>query len=197
MQFADCSLATVVLYNKEIRNRLSPAFTVYALIQLDGGPQGITVTVGTGGTYKMDPAAGTVLFKQLPVFKFSTVVLYLSAIEYSVSFVPKVIAIHPVGGVQTVACCVLITMVGVAVGIEVGTDCVGSGDANSTAKVVGMGDGVGGRVDEDVSANASEIPPMTRINETAPMINPLPIWRRTFMPSSQSPCCSWRWEAAR
>ena len=50
MQLADCSLATVVLYINEMRYRFSPAFTVWALIQEDGGPHGITVTVGIGGT---------------------------------------------------------------------------------------------------------------------------------------------------
>lgn len=50
MQLADCNRATVVLYNKEMRYRFSPAFTLCALIQLDGGPHGMTVTVGTGGT---------------------------------------------------------------------------------------------------------------------------------------------------
>jgi len=135
----------------------------------------MTVTVGTGGTYKMDPAAGSVLFKQLLLFKFSTVVLYRSAIEYSVSFVPRVMAIHPAGGLHTTACDVLITMVGVAVEITVGIFCVGRGDANSTANVVEVGDDVGGGDKVDVSANASEIPPITRISEIAPIINPLPI----------------------
>ena len=47
----------------------------------------MTVTVGTGGTNKSEPVAGMVLFKQLLAFKTSVVVLYLSAIVYSVSFV--------------------------------------------------------------------------------------------------------------
>ena len=50
MQLADCNNATVVLYNNEMRYRFSPAFTVWAFTQLDGGPHGMTVTVGTGGT---------------------------------------------------------------------------------------------------------------------------------------------------
>jgi len=46
----------------------------------------MTVTVGTGGTYNNDPAAGMVLFKQLLAPNISVVVLYLSAMVYSVSF---------------------------------------------------------------------------------------------------------------
>ena len=167
------------------------------MIHVGGGPQGITVTVGTGGTYKMDPAAGAVSLRQLPVLKFSAVVLYRSAIEYIVSFVPTVIAIQPAGGLHTTAWGVLTTRVGVAEGIAVGVLCVGRGDANSTANVVGIGEGVGGRVDEAVSANESEIPPMTRISEIAPMIKPLPIWRRAFIANSPPPHCSWKWEATR
>lgn len=75
MQFADCNCVTVVLNSNEMRKRLSPAFTVYALIQPNGGPHGITVTVGTNGTYRIEPAAGTALFKQLLAFKTSAVVL--------------------------------------------------------------------------------------------------------------------------
>lgn len=81
MQLADCKRGTVVLYSREIRKRLSPAFTVYALIQLDGGPQGMTVTVGTGGTYRSDPAVTGLFPKQLPMLKLSAVVLYRSAME--------------------------------------------------------------------------------------------------------------------
>jgi len=65
----------VVLYNREIRNKLSPGFTVYAFIQVDGGPHGMTVTVGTGGTYKMDPAAGAAPFKQFFASRISAVIL--------------------------------------------------------------------------------------------------------------------------
>lgn len=64
---------------------------MYALIQPAKGPQGMTVTVGTGGTYKRDPTAGIVLFKQLLVFKISAVVLYLSAMVYSVSLTLTII----------------------------------------------------------------------------------------------------------
>jgi hypothetical protein len=39
----------------------------------------MTVTVGTGGTYNLEPTAGIVLFRQLLAFKASAVVLYLSA----------------------------------------------------------------------------------------------------------------------
>ena len=195
MQFADCSCATVVLYNKDIRYKLSPAFTEYALIHEAGGPQGITVTVGTGGTNRVDPAATVALFKQLPALKLSAVVLYRSAIEYSVSFVPTVIRIHPLGILQTAACGVFTTVVGTAVEVAVGIICVGRGDANSTANVVGMGEGVGGDDGAAVSANASEIPPITRISEIAPMINPLPIWRRAFIATSPPQSCRWRWAA--
>ena len=51
----------------------------------------------------------------------------------------------------------------------------GSGDANSTAKVVGRGEGVGGISGADVSASDREIPPMTSRREMAPIMNPLPI----------------------
>lgn len=196
MQLADCSFATVVLYSRDIRYKLSPAFTEYALIHEDGGPQGITVTVGTGGTNIVDPGGTIALSKQLPALKFSAVVLYRSAIEYSVSFVPTVIRIQPVGMLQTEGC-VFTTAVGIAVEVDVGIICVGRGDANSTANVVGMGEGVGGEDNVDVSASASEIPPITRISEIAPMINPLPICRRTFIPGSPPHSCRWRWEAAR
>ena len=158
---------------------------------MDGGPQGITVTVGTGGTNTVEPDVTIALSKQLPALKFSAVVLYRSAIEYSVSFVPTVIRIQPVGMLHT-GTCVLTTAVGMAVEVDVGMFSVGMGDANSTANVVGMREGVGGDVCADVSASASEIPPITRINEIAPMINPLPIWRRTFMVSSPCLSCLWR-----
>ena len=73
-------------YDKAIRNKVSPGWTIYLFTQPKGGPQGITVTVGTGGTNKSEPAAGIVLFKQLLTFNTSAVVLYLSAMLYSVSF---------------------------------------------------------------------------------------------------------------
>ena len=79
MQLARCNCGTVVRYKSEMRYRLSPGFTLYALIQPDGAPQGMTVTVGTGGTYKIEPVAGMVLFKQLLALKISAVVLCLSA----------------------------------------------------------------------------------------------------------------------
>ena len=144
------------------------------MIHVDGGPQGITVTVGTGGTNTVEPDVTIALSKQLPALKFSAVVLYRSAIEYSVSFVPTVIRIQPVGMLHT-GTCVLTTAVGMAVEVDVGMFSVGMGDANSTANVVGMREGVGGDVCADVSASANEIPPITRISEIAPMINPLPI----------------------
>jgi hypothetical protein len=73
--------------------------------------------------------------------------------------------------------------IGVSVDRASGSVGEGIGEANSTAKVVGMGEGVDGREGADVSARESEIPPMTSRSEIAPMINPLPIWRRTFMVS--------------
>jgi hypothetical protein len=198
MQLADCNNATVVLYNNEIRYKLSPAFTVYAHIHDEGGPHGITVTVGTGGTYKMEPVAGTVLFKQLLIFKLSTVVLYRSAIEYNVSLVPTVMGIHPPGIEHAAATCkVFVTTNGVGDGMAVGVFWVGIGDANSTANVVGVSGNVGVWDGGDDSANASEMPPITRIRDIAPMINPLPIWRRAFMINSLPPACPWRWEAIR
>jgi len=75
MQLADCNCATVVLYNREMRKRFSPALTVCDLTHVDGGPQGMTVTVGTGGTYKLEPAFKAVLFRQLPILRLSAVVL--------------------------------------------------------------------------------------------------------------------------
>jgi len=66
-------------YDKAIRNKVSPGWTTYLFTQPTGGPQGITVTVGTGGTNKSEPTAGMVLFKQLLAFNTSVVVLYLSA----------------------------------------------------------------------------------------------------------------------
>ena len=51
----------------------------------------MTVTVGTGGTYRSEPAVIFVLSRQFPALKLSAVVLYRSAMAYSVSFVPAVI----------------------------------------------------------------------------------------------------------
>lgn len=122
------------------------------------------------------------------VFRLSAVVLYRSAMEYNVSFAPTVMAIHPPGMVQVTACA------SVAVGDARTTNSVagvmnavgdgiadGTGDANSTAKVVGIGEGVGGREGADDSARDNEMPPITSRREIAPMMNPLPIWRRAFI----------------
>jgi hypothetical protein len=135
------------------------------------------VTVGTGGTYRIEPAAGTVLFKQLLILKLSTVVLYRSAIEYNVSFAPTTMETQPPGIEHVAAWIVFVTTNRVGDGMIVGMFCVesGSGDANSTTNVVGVDCAVGGWDDADVSANASEIPPITRTRDIAPMINPLPI----------------------
>lgn len=74
---------------------------------------------------------------------------------------------------------------------------MGNGEANSTAKVGGMGDGVGGAGGADVSVNDKEMPPMTSIRDRAPMTNPLPNWRRTFMFISPFPSRMMRGEGAR
>ena len=83
---------------------------------------------------------------------------------------------------------------GVLVGIAGGRVGEGNGEANSTAKVVGMGEGVGGRDGADVSAKESEMPPMTSRREMVPMMNPLPIWRRAFMVNS--PSLTYLWQSA-
>lgn len=79
MQLARCSCGYVMPYERAMRNRLSPGWTVCVFTQPAGEPHGMTVTVGTGGTYNNEPVMGMVLFKQLLVFKISAVVLYLSA----------------------------------------------------------------------------------------------------------------------
>ena len=135
----------------------------------------MTVTVGTGGTYRSEPGVTLVLSKQLPMLKLSAVVLYRSAIAYSVSFAPTVMRTHPPGMVHVVTDVAVAAGGGVSVGIVVGMFCVGSGDANSTANVVGLRNGVGVGCGADVSANANEMPPMTSMSEIAPMTNPLPI----------------------
>jgi hypothetical protein len=99
--------------------------------------------------------------------------------------------------VHGIACVVVAIGSSVSVGMAVGISSVGNGEANSTANVVGKGDGVGGRDGVEVSANESEIPPMTSKREIAPIINPLPIWRRVFMIISPHPNCSWRWVVTR
>ena len=68
-----------------------------------------------------------------------------------------------------------------SVGIAGGGVTDGNGDANSTANVVGMGEGVGGSDGAEVSARDSEMPPITSKSERVPMMNPLPIWRRAFI----------------
>ena len=84
----------------------------------------------------------------------------------------------------------------VSVGMVVGTFWAGSGDANSTANVVGLGDSAGDEDGVDVSANDNEMPPITSMSETAPMMNPLPIWRRAFMTSPPTLTLVCRGEAA-
>ena len=87
MQLATCNCGTVVRYKSEIRYKFSPGWTLFALTQPNGAPHGITVTVGTGGTYNIEPTVGMVLFKQLLALNISAVVLYLSAMVYNVSLV--------------------------------------------------------------------------------------------------------------
>jgi hypothetical protein len=118
---------------------------------------------------------------------------------YSVSLEPTIMETHPPGMVHEVDGRAVAMDVGVSVGMVVGIFCVGSGngDANSTAKVVGVENGVGGRDGADVSANANEIPPRTSISEIAPIINPLPIWRRAFIVIPPSLAYSRRWEVIR
>lgn len=141
----------------------------------------MTVTVGTSGTYSSEPGVRSVLSKQFPVLKLSAVVLYRSAIVYNVSFVPTVTRTHPAGMVHDFVGAMVAEGKDVWEGISVGMLCVGNGDANSTANVVGLRNGVGVGAGVDVSAKASEMPPMTSMSEIAPMTNPLPIWRRAFM----------------
>lgn len=75
IQLADCNCGAVVLYKSEMRYKFSPALTTCVLIHEDGGPQEMTVTVGTGGTYKTDPGVMVGLLKQLPTLKMAAVVL--------------------------------------------------------------------------------------------------------------------------
>jgi len=82
---------------------------------------------------------------------------------------------HPPGKVHVFTVVAVAAGRDVSVGIVVGMLWVGSGDANSTANVVGLRNGVGDEDGADVSANDSEMPPITSINEIAPMTNPLPI----------------------
>jgi len=109
---------------------------------------------------------------------------------------PIVMAIHPAGMVHDVGCANTSVAVGNRVGDSVGVSRKfvgeGSGDANSTAKVVGMGDGVGGISGADDSASDNEMPPMTSRREMAPMIKPLPICRRAFIISSPRLSYPWR-----
>jgi len=86
--------------------------------------------------------------------------------------------IHPLGMLQVVGCTGIVGLgrrIGVLVGNAMGRVGDGSGEANSTAKVVGMGEGVGGISGAEVSASDSEMPPMTSRRDMAPMMNPLPI----------------------
>lgn len=127
----------------------------------------------------MEPATGRVLFRQLLVSRLSAVVLYRSAMEYSVSFARTVMATQPLGMVHETGWASARVAVGVeaagSVGRAGGNVGEGSGEANSTAKVVGMGEGVDGSGGADDSARDNEMPPMTNKREMTPMMNPLPI----------------------
>ena len=94
------------------------------------------------------------------------------------SFTPTVMGIHPLGMLQVVGCTAIVGLgrrINVLVGTVMGRVEDGSGEANSTTKVVGRGEGVGGISGADVSASDREIPPMTSRREMAPIMNPLPI----------------------
>lgn len=78
----------------------------------------MTVTVGTGGTYKREPAAGTVLPRQLLAPKISAVVLYLSAMVYNVSLALTMIWSQPDGGLHTTGAANV--ALGMAVEVSVG-----------------------------------------------------------------------------
>jgi hypothetical protein len=138
--------------------------------------------VGIGGTYNKEPAAGMVLFKQLLVFKISVVVLYLSAMVYSVSFVLTTIRTQPIGGLHTtgaarvalgsaVSDAVNVGIPSISVGamMGVGLDC-----SSDVAMMIGNGVEVGcsGAL---VSASASEMPPTTNSNEMMAITSPPPI----------------------
>jgi len=84
--------------------------------------------------------------------------------------------IHPAGAEHEVGCTLMDVGLGKLVFVVDGGGmvAVAAGDANSTTNVVGRGVGVGGRDGAEVSASASEMPPITRMSETAPIIKPLP-----------------------
>jgi len=125
--------------------------------------------------------AGMVLFKQLLEFRISVVVLYLSAMVYSVSLVLTTIWIQPAGGWQiaagtnwvalglavkvsvSVADSLVLTMTGVSVGNSIEVAMIGGN---------GLGVGCSGAF---VSESESEIPPMTNRSEITAMMSPPPI----------------------
>ena len=182
MQLAFCNCETVVRYKSEMRYRLSPGFTLYALIQPNGAPQGMTVTVGTGGTYNNEPVAGMVLFKQLLALNISAVVLYLSAMVYSVSFALTMIWSQPTGGLHTIGAANV--ALGKAVEVEVSVAAsivlvlaimeVEIGSSSEVAMIGGNGVGVSSAGGLD-SASESEIPPMTNKSEMTAIKTPPPI----------------------
>lgn len=62
----------------------------------------MTVTVGTGGTYKAKPTGTSKEDKQFATLRFSAVVLYRCAREYIVSPDDVTMRSHPAGAVQVV-----------------------------------------------------------------------------------------------
>jgi hypothetical protein len=151
------------------------------------------------------PGAGFIKFRQFLRFSSSVVVLYLCAMVFRSSFTTTMMGIHPPGTGHEVGWAMGerrveprgVTRSGTSAEGTVGISCVGIGDANSTANVGGMGEGVGGWEDLVDSVNASETPPMTSSKEIAPIMTPLPIWRRTFTVNSPSQACLQQWEAGR
>lgn len=141
------------------------------------------------------PGMGFMKLRQFFRFRSSVVVLYRCAIVLRSSPTPTVMGVQPPGMVQAVG--VPPRSNGVWVGANVGMSCAGNGEENSTANIVGIGDGVNGRDGADVSVKDSEIPPMTSKRDTAAMMNPLPNWRRAFMVRSPIPFRLLPWEAVR
>jgi len=141
----------------------------------------MTVTVGTGGTYKGEPAAGTVLPRQLLAPKISAVVLYRSAMVYNVSFALTMIWSQPDGGLHTTGAANV--ALGMAVEVSVGRISnvfvgaktgVETGCSSEVAMTI-TGMEVGVACCERFSASESEIPPMTSKSEMMAIKTPPPI----------------------
>ena len=119
------------------------------------------------------------MFKQLLEFRISVVVLYLSAMVYSVSLVLTTIWIQPAGGWQIVAATNWVAL-GLAVNVSVADSLVltmtgvSVGNSIEVAMMGGKGLGVGCS-GAFVSESESEIPPMTNSSEMTAMMRPPPI----------------------